>query len=281
MCYDKLGNLLNKTEKYDPITPKLAKAIMKNDSATVESIAKKWNWNLTEEEAKRNQEKPEEGIARAGVATGLGFLTAGMGNAAQAGAQGANAGTQVAGQVAVTAAEKAAEQAAIQAAQEIALQEMLQSAQFAGQQGLLQGAEQGLLGAAEAVPQGFANTMEAGLLDTGYTPSSLWNAAKYGPESGQSMGQTMGNYAQGKVDYATSPGVKQEARTNYLRRQGTNMMKQDEPQQAPPPRPYQQQEEQPIQSIYGDGLMGEDMAGLMYGLTEEEKRRLRQQGLLI
>lgn len=108
MCYDRLGEILNKTEKYDPITPALLKKTMAQDSRSVKQLADRWNWDWLGNEAQSNIEKPEEGIAKASVATGLGFLGAGAGNALQgAGAYGA----------AVPGVSQGSQQAAMLAAQ--------------------------------------------------------------------------------------------------------------------------------------------------------------------
>jgi hypothetical protein len=53
---------------------------METDSENVGSIFDKWGWDGAAQEAKRNEERPSEGIAKASVATGLGFLGAGAGN---------------------------------------------------------------------------------------------------------------------------------------------------------------------------------------------------------
>jgi hypothetical protein len=131
------------------------------------------------------------------------------------------------------------------------------AAQMAQQMGLQSGQAAGLMG-----------TMESALMDTGYTPSSLLNAAKYGPESGQTFGQTMGNYGQGLLSKASSPGFKQNAQ-RYAVKQGLNMMEPQQPMQAPPqPMRYQQE---PLQNPYGQ-------QDPFANLTEEEKMKLRMMG---
>lgn len=204
MCYEQLGNILNKTEKYDPITPKLIKEQMKFDSRGVKSAADRLNWDMLGQEAQRNIDKPEEGVAKASVATGLGFATAGAGNYLQ----GANAAS----------------------------------------------------GAAGGVPAGVQGTMESALMDTGYTPSTLMNALRYGADSGQGMGQTMQNYGQGLMTRMSSPGFKQGLGKMALKQGASGLMDQQQPPPPPPPPPRYQS--QPSMPIY---------------LTEEERRRLMQQ----
>lgn len=111
MCYENLAQILNNTEKYDPITPKLVKGLMKQDSKLVEDVADKWNWNLVQQEAQSNIDNPAEGVAKASVATGLGFLGAGIGNwlggaeAYGAAVPGVSQGSQQAAQLAAQTGE--------------------------------------------------------------------------------------------------------------------------------------------------------------------------------
>lgn len=235
--YDKLAQAFDNTKEWDPITPELIEGMFKNDSRAMESLGSRWNIGQLERDAQFNQDKPSQGLARAATATGLGFLGAGAGSAFQ----GAGAASEAT------------------AASELAAQEALNSAQFAGQQGLL-GAE---------VPQGYMSGMEAGMLDTGYTPSSLWNAAKYGPDSGQSFGQTMGNYGQGLLSKATSPGARQSAGQRFAMDQGMKMMQPQQPQMAPS-RPYGPPQKPPP-PVYGQ-------QDPFAGMSEEEKQKLRAMG---
>lgn len=115
---------------------------------------------------------------------------------------------------------------------------------------------------------GLGSSMESALQDTGYTPSSLMNAFRYGPDSGQGMGQTMSNFASNK-----GMGLMHQAQNNpmgllgndnvkrYAMRQGMDMMQPQQYQSPPPPPPRQQQ---PLLTPY---------------LSEEDKRRLMMQGI--
>lgn len=116
------------------------------------------------------------------------------------------------------------------------------------------------------VPAGLEGTMESALMDTGYTPSSLYNAFKYGPESGQSMGTTMQNYGRGLMDRATSPGAR-EAAGRYAFKQGMGMMSEPNQPPPPPPPPPRPQQQQPITPYMQ--------------LTEEQKMQLRQMGYMV
>lgn len=80
MSTAKMAHWLVETEKWDPITPQLIEGAFKNDSRAMESLGKKWNIPQLEQDARYNQQNPEEGIANASKATALGFLGAGIGN---------------------------------------------------------------------------------------------------------------------------------------------------------------------------------------------------------
>lgn len=80
MSTAKMAEYLEKTEKWDPITPRLIESQFKTDSRGMESLGKRWNIPQLEKDARYNQQNPEEGIANASKATGLGFLGAGLGN---------------------------------------------------------------------------------------------------------------------------------------------------------------------------------------------------------
>ena len=245
MCYEQMGEMWNDTAKIDPMA-KLAKGQMEMDSRAMESLGKRWNIPMLERDAKANQEKPEEGIARAAVATGTAMLGNWLG---ATGGAAAGAGATAAEQAALTASEKAAEEM------------MKQMALEAAQGGMTMGSE--------VVPKGLMNTMEAGLMDTGYTPSNLYQAFKNGPGSGQGMGQTMQNYGKGLMDRVTSPGARQAASKRYAMKQATGLMNPEQPQQAPTQR-YQQPQQEPMPLPYD-----------INNLSEEEKMRLRMKGYRI
>jgi hypothetical protein len=214
----------------------LVEESMKMDSRGIESLAKKWNLGGLEQEAHGNVSNPAMGIGKASTAAGLGML---------GGAAGGWLGGS--GGAATSAVPPMAEMGGSVATQ------------LAQQMGLQSGQAAGLMG-----------TMESALMDTGYTPSSLLNAAKYGPESGQTFGQTMGNYGQGLLSKASSPGFKQNAQ-RYAVKQGLNMMEPQQPQQMAPPQPMRYQQE-PLQNPYGQQQFDPSQ------LTEEEKMKLRMMG---
>lgn len=81
MSTAKMAKYLENTEEWDPITPQIIESIFKNDSRAMESLGKRWNIQPLEDEARYNQQNPEEGIANASKATAMGFLGAGIGNA--------------------------------------------------------------------------------------------------------------------------------------------------------------------------------------------------------
>lgn len=206
MCYGKLAQTLDNTEKYDPITPKLIKKIFQTDSQNMARIGNAIGWDQLERDAHHNADNPSEGVAKASVATGLGFLGAGMGS-------------------------------------------------------WLNGSQ-----AASAAPAGVEGTMESALLNTGYTPSSLMNALQYGADSGQPWSQTMGNFATNKYNNAANAfknGGYKKAAGKLAMNQAQGLLSQ--PQPAPSPMMMPQQQFEPPPPIYGE-------------LSEEEKRRLREQG---
>lgn len=88
MSTAKMAKMLENTEDWDPITPQIIQSVFKNDSRAMESLGKRWNIQQLENDARYNQQNPEEGIANASKATGMGFLGAWAGNAAGAAGSG-------------------------------------------------------------------------------------------------------------------------------------------------------------------------------------------------
>lgn len=80
MSTAKMAELLEKTEKWDPLTTQLIEGVFKNDSRAMESLGERINYAPLAEHARYNQRNPEEGIANASKATAFGFLGAGLGN---------------------------------------------------------------------------------------------------------------------------------------------------------------------------------------------------------
>jgi hypothetical protein len=106
MSTAKMAELLEKTEKWDPITPQVIQSMFKNDSRAMQSLGDRWNIPQLSQDARYNQQNPEEGIANASKATALGFLGAGLGGLMNGGgyvdqignaAEGAVAGQRTAG----------------------------------------------------------------------------------------------------------------------------------------------------------------------------------------
>lgn len=84
-----LGEIFEKTKKYDPITTQFIEEVFQNDSDNMEGIGRAIGWDQLERDARWNQQNSNEGIANASIATGLGFLGAGAGNWMGAGASAA------------------------------------------------------------------------------------------------------------------------------------------------------------------------------------------------
>jgi hypothetical protein len=257
MCYAQLGELLNDTEKVDPLTPKLVKGIMKQDSKLVEGAANKMNWWQLAQKAQQNQDKPEQGVAEAAVATGMGFLGPMLGGGAAAGGAAGTAAN------AAPAAMTAAEMAAMTAAE--------QAAAITAQEAAMQAAQQGLLANA---PQGFANTMEAGLMGptSHVTDAAMRMSTGPGPgvaAPGKGLLGQMDSYLinNDMSQYAGRLG-NQSKQGRFAVKQGLGMMQEPQQQtpQAPPPRPYQEQQ---AQMPYG--MQNQE-------IPEELKRKLRAMG---
>lgn len=251
--YDNLADFWQKTkiEELGGAQPQeIMEELTKRGGRGVQSAGSRMNMPWLENMGRESVQDPAKTIAKASTAVGSWWLGNGLGGLMGEAAPAASTAADTASLVAPTAAQTAsltAEQMATMSAEELAKY------------------------MASQAPQGFANTMEAGLMDTGYTPSSLLNAARYGPGSGQSFGQTMGNYGQGLMGKMTSPGFRQEAARRYAMRQGMDMMTPEQPVQAPPQRFQQPQE--PLRNPYQTGVEQE--------LTEEEKQRLRAMGYQI
>lgn len=86
-----LQEIFEKTKKYDKVTPEIIEGLFKFDSDNVEGFGRAIGWDQLEQDARYNQQHPSEGIANASLATGLGFMGAGLSNWLGAGAGGASA----------------------------------------------------------------------------------------------------------------------------------------------------------------------------------------------
>lgn len=94
MCYGQLAELWEKSDEHIPGMKEMSK-IMQTDSQNVQRIANAVGFDWLEEEAKRNADNPSEGIAKASVATGLGFMGAGLNNWLGGGQGGVNVGSSM------------------------------------------------------------------------------------------------------------------------------------------------------------------------------------------
>lgn len=253
-------------------------------SQNAKHLGQDWNIQYLEDEGAKNEKNPGRAYGKAAQAVAawyLGGLLGGSGGAAGSSAGGAAASG--AGEAAGAVAETAAQEMARKAAEEALKQELLNSAQYASQQGLLSGA-------GETASQGFGNTMEAGLLDTGYTPSNLGYAFKNSSMlkgGSPSLGQNLQNFGSQRMTEAQNGAMLNRAMApgsgarDYAFRQGVNMMQPEEqPRQQSQPFRYEPQEQQPIYGQSGQGgPYGGLMGGEIYGqMSEEEKRRLRAMG---
>lgn len=214
-------------------------SMIKETSQNAKHLGEMWNIDSLAQEGEKNEKNPGRAVGKAAAYTAgayLGGLLGGAGGAA------GGAATETAGSSAAALGD--AETAAVQA---------------------------GMTGAQQA-PQaysslGYGNTMEAGLTDTGYTPSSLKNALRYGGDSGQPMSQTLGNYAGNKLNAIQSNpgGLLQGNNAKQLAlRQGMGLLNPQQPQQQPQRTSYTPPQQQPQM--------------LPYGMSEEEKQRLRMMG---
>lgn len=252
-------------------------AMVRFDSDNMEGIARALNWDWLEEEAKTNQKNPGRAIGKAaGYALGsyLGGLGAG-GSGAAGGAAGTAAGTALTSGL-EAGATMTAEELAKLAAQEMMAEGLMGTAQGAASQ-----APSLMGGMMQQAPQGLMNTMEAGMMDTGYTPSSLLNAVKNTGET-TPLGQNLMNFGQQQGRNMMSGGMMNQASANMAdpqKRQmvqmGMNMMNPQEPQQPMPMAPPRQQAPQePLPNPYGDSLM---MDTPPPGMSPEEWERLKMQ----
>jgi hypothetical protein len=152
----------------------------------------------------------------------------------------------------------------------------------AGQLASQQAAQQAL---AQAAPQGLANTMEAGLTDTGYTPSSLWNAlSNPGASSVSAANRALGTSASqtGLLGNLTSGGSTGKGGMLAQQMALKLMQPQGQPQQ-PMGHPSQGGSMAPLANPYGTPQQGPygTPAGNSIGFTEEQKKKLRAMGYQI
>lgn len=259
MCDKALTEMFRGMANVDPLTHKILTNDFEQASQGMESLGKRWNLPLVEEDAKLYQDDPELGMGRA-AAIGLSIYgpTAAGGLIGQAG----NAAQAVEAAQALGTAQQATEAA-----------QLLQTAQET-------------LGAFGGLdPETLAGMGGMGVSQNGIGPGTLgnqWRGALNNPSSLLSKEGALSNTMKRMVGGGGS-GDSQKLMMNM----GMNMMQPKEPQmQMPPPRPMQNQQEGPLPTPYNQGVApGQSSMGLLGKdpsmLSEEEKRRLRMMGVRI
>lgn len=253
MCYGEMGEFWNKTKMIDPIASQSLEHQTDLMSDAGESLGKRWNMPWLEQEGKYNKDHTSEALAKASVATLMGWLGAGgadsvagagaglMGGAGAAGAAGGAAGTS-----ALTAAELAALQASVGS-------EGLMAAAYGA---TVPGVSQGSAQAAMLAEQ----TGQFGAYGLGKTMQAASGAE--GLSTGQGL---MGKYGGNFLSNMGGPKGQQ-----FAMNQGLKMMQPEQPQHMPPPPRYHHQEQQ-SQPMYGQSPYGQE-------IPEELKRKLRAMG---
>jgi hypothetical protein len=291
MCAEGFEKFFENMEKLDPALHEATTRHFEQGSKGMESLGERWNMPLVADDARLYQDDPEKGLGRASAITAsfmAPYALGGVGAAAGAAGQ--------AGQAATTAEQMS----------QIAMMEMMDPALMGAGQGLLQGAqtapsslEMGLLGQGGLDPETMAGLggmnprngqlMEAGLTDTGYTPSNLYHAfnnANAG--NGTPLNQNLSNWAdQMKVDFQNG-AMKNRVGLNLqnqnrmqMMKMGQGMMEPKPQQQQPMPQPRQQQgPQQPLGLPYDRPPPGMKQLDPRM-LSEEEKQRLRAMGVRI
>jgi hypothetical protein len=261
--------------------------LVKQDSRNAANVGDAIGWDYLQEEGNRNVEDPSAALRKAAISAATWYL----GGMAGAGAEGAAAGA--AGSAALDAGITAGSELTAQQLAAMAMSEMTEPALA----GAAQGVGQGLMSTApDALGQGLMsggnNVMESALTDSGYTPSSLYQALKNANgANGTPLSQNMGNYGKQLSMDAQNGSLLNRMGSNLgdkksleLMRMGSGMMSppQQQPMQAPPPQQPQQQG--PLPTPYGDNRVGPGQSSMQMDprfLTEEQKRRLWAQGVRI
>ena len=247
MCYEQLGEFWNKTKMIDPIASQSLEHQTDLMSDAGESIGKRWNWPILEQEAKYNKGHTSEALGKGAVsaatwwAGNYGADALGGAAGAASGAAGAAGAASAGAAPALTAAEIAALQSTI------GTEGLMAAAYGATVPGVSQGSAQAALLAEQTGPfgaYGLGKTMQAA-------------SGAEGLSTGQGlMGKYGGNFLS---NIGGQKGQK------FAMDQGLKMMQPEQPQMAPPQR-YQHQEQQQ-QPMYGQQEIPEDL-----------KRKLRAMG---
>lgn len=225
---------------------------VKQDSRNAAWLGNALGIQALENEGKYNTKNPGHAVGKAAQTAALMYLGGALGGGAAGDAVGgASAGIGAGAEM--TAEEIAAQQAMAQLAQQ--------------------------------APQGLANTMESGAPQSGYTPSSLWNALK-NANSGTPLSQNLLNYGKAAGDNAMNGGLLNQLTSGggsgskmMAAQQGLKMMFPEQQQYRAPPAQAFQGQQGPLPTMYerNSGPYGTS-AGNSLGFTEEQKRKLRDMG---
>jgi hypothetical protein len=280
-------------------------SMIKEVSQNAKHLGQMWNIPSLEEEGAKNEKNPGRAIGKAAAYTAGAYLGGLLGGAAGAGGEAAGSSAAAAGDADMAAvqagmtADQAAQLAAAQPGPGLlgnaysswasdspgagvvapGMQDAANMDTMLIHHGLLDSAGQDIPSTL-ARPTQFdgSNTMEAGMTDTGYTPSNLKYALKNAnAENGTSLLQNLGNYGGQKYAEMQNGGLLNRFSSSgpakrFAVQQGIKAMS---PQQPPLPmsRPMGPRQEAPQQTMYGGGGM--------YGMDEETKRKLREAGYLV
>jgi hypothetical protein len=289
MCVPMMADWFNKMEGIDPLAHALGEGLVTNDSKLIEGMAREFQWDDIAREAQYNQDNPGEGLAKASLVAGSIMAPQAVGGLGAAG--GAAAGTA---EAAAAAEAVAAAEAAMTAQQmgQIAMMEMVDPA-------LMGTMQQGLLGAQQAtIPSSIEGgllgaqnvSMEAGMANTGYTPSNLYQAFNNANSAnGTGLGQNLQNYGASQAEQWKNGSMFNRMAANMGDKQSMEMMKmgmktmdgeQPPPPQSPPPR-QQQGSTEPLPLPYDRVPQGMNSMMDPRYMTEEQKKRLRAMGARI
>lgn len=244
--------------------------LVKQDSRAASELGRALNLDYLTEEGKRNQENPGRALTKAAASAATWYLGGLMGAEAAGAGQGV-LGAAAEGAKGLTAAEIAAQEAAL------ASQGLMGGAAPA----IEQGASMIPQGANALAPQGWGtNVMESALTDTGYTPSSLFQAFNNANAANNtSLSQNLAAYGRQGMANLKNGSMFNQALASMDDPKARLAMKMLEPQpqpQAPAAPPPRQGPIEPLPTPYGPG--GNSMGMDPMRLTEAERQRLRRMG---
>ncbi len=226
--------------------------IVRNDSRNAAWLGNAIGWQGLEDEGKYNTKNPGHAVGKAAQYAATYYLGSLLGNYLGGASGAADTGAVV----------TAGDADAAAAAEQIAA---AQAAQQATQQ---------------AAPGLLANTtMESGLTDTGYTPSSLKMALlNANAANGTPLTQNLANYGANQLLRAQQGGLGAVFGSNTggnkaaLALQGLKMM-QPQPAPMPHPAPPMQGQQGPLPMMYDNSPYGTPEGNSLGLLTPEERRR--------